>query len=241
MDLGIEGKAALVVAGSRGLGRATADALAAEGVRVLLSSRNEESLAQARASLRALGAEVETRADDITDPDAPRRLVEATVEAFGSIDIVVPNAGGPPPGRALDLDDAALVAALNANLLASVRLTREALPFMRAVGWGRICCITSYSVVQPVPTLALSNTARVGLWAWAKTAAHDLASEGSGITLNLICPGPHATDRMRELGGSGVMGDPADFGKIVAFLCSQQSRFVNGAAVVVDVGATLAL
>ena len=241
MALGIEGKAALVGAGSRGLGRATADALAAEGVRVLLSSRNEESLAQARASLRALGAEVETRADDITDPDAPRRLVEATVEAFGSIDIVVPNAGGPPPGRALDLDDAALVAALNANLLASVRLTREALPFMRAVGWGRICCITSYSVVQPVPTLALSNTARVGLWAWAKTAAHDLASEGSGITLNLICPGPHATDRMRELGGSGVMGDPADFGKIVAFLCSQQSRFVNGAAVVVDGGATLAL
>ena len=241
MDLGIEGKAALVVAGSRGLGRATADALAAEGVRVLLSSRNEERLAQARASLRALGAEVETRADDITDPDAPRRLVEATVEAFGSIDIVVPNAGGPPPGRALDLDDAALVAALNANLLASVRLTREALPFMRAAGWGRICCITSYSVVQPVPTLALSNTARVGLWAWAKTAAHDLASEGSGITLNLICPGPHATDRMRELGGSGVMGDPADFGKIVAFLCSQQSRFVNGAAVVVDGGATLAL
>ena len=241
MDLGIEGKAALVVAGSRGLGRATADALAAEGVRVLLSSRNEENLAQARASLRALGADVETRADDITDPDAPRRLVEATVEAFGSIDIVVPNAGGPPPGRALDLDDAALVAALNANLLASVRLTREALPFMRAVGWGRICCITSYSVVQPVPTLALSNTARVGLWAWAKTAAHDLASEGSGITLNLICPGPHATDRMRELGGSGVMGDPADFGKIVAFLCSQQSRFVNGAAVVVDGGATLAL
>ena len=241
MDLGIEGKAALVVAGSRGLGRATADALAAEGVRVLLSSRNEERLAQARASLRALGAEVETRADDITDPDAPRRLVEATVEAFGSIDIVVPTAGGPPPGRALDLDDAALVAALNANLLASVRLTREALPFMRAAGWGRICCITSYSVVQPVPTLALSNTARVGLWAWAKTAAHDLASEGSGITLNLICPGPHATDRMRELGGSGVMGDPADFGKIVAFLCSQQSRFVNGAAVVVDGGATLAL
>ncbi len=241
MDLGIEGKAALVVAGSRGLGRATADALAAEGVRVLLSSRNEENLAQARASLRALGADVETRADDITDPDAPRRLVEATVEAFGSIDIVIPNAGGPPPGRALDLDDAALVAALNANLLASVRLTREALPFMRVAGWGRICCITSYSVVQPVPTLALSNTARVGLWAWAKTAAHDLASEGSGITLNLICPGPHATDRMRELGGSGVMGDPLDFGKIAAFLCSQQSRFVNGAAVVVDGGATLAL
>ena len=83
---------------------------------------------------------------------------------------------------------------------------------MRGGGWGRICCITSYSVVQPVPTLALSNTARTGLWAWVKTAAQDLAAEGSGITLNLLCPGPHATDRMQELGGTGPMGDPADFG-----------------------------
>jgi 3-oxoacyl-[acyl-carrier protein] reductase len=114
-------------------------------------------------------------------------------------------------------------------------------PVLRQRGWGRICCITSYSVVQPVPSLALSNTARVGLWAWAKTAAQDLASDQSGITLNLACPGPHATDRMKELGGSGVMGDPADFGKIVAFLCSQPAAFVNGAAVVVDGGATLAL
>jgi 3-oxoacyl-[acyl-carrier protein] reductase len=89
--------------------------------------------------------------------------------------------------------------------------------------------------------LALSNTARVGLWAWVKTAAQDTAAERSGITLNLLCPGPHATDRMRELGGSGPMGNPADFGSIVAFLCSEQARFVNGAAVVVDGGATLAL
>jgi 3-oxoacyl-[acyl-carrier protein] reductase len=154
---------------------------------------------------------------------------------------VIANAGGPPPGRALDLDDDALEAALNANLLSAVRLIRAALPTMRERAWGRVCCITSYSVVQPVPTLALSNTARVGLWAWAKTAAQDLASEGSGVTLNLVCPGPHATDRMRELGGTGVMGDPADFGKIVAFLCSEQAGFVNGAAVVVDGGATLAL
>jgi 3-oxoacyl-[acyl-carrier protein] reductase len=112
---------------------------------------------------------------------------------------------------------------------------------MRTRGWGRICCITSYSVVQPLPGLALSNMARAGLWAWAKTAAQDLAAEGSGITLNLICPGPHATDRMRQLGGGGVMGDPADFGSVVTFLCSRQAGFVNGAAVVVDGGATLAL
>ena len=155
--------------------------------------------------------------------------------------MVIANAGGPPPGRALEIDDDALEAALNANLLSAVRLARQAVLHMRERGWGRLCFITSYSVVQPIPTLALSNTARVGLWAWAKTAAYDLASEKSGITLNLVCPGPHATDRMRELGGAEVMGDPADLGSVVAFLCSQQAGFVNGAAVVVDGGATLAL
>ncbi len=241
MDLGIEGKVALVVAGSRGLGRATAEALAAEGARVMVSSRDGESLAELGSALRTNGADVATVAADITDPAAPARLVGATVERFGTVDIVIANAGGPPPGRALDVDEEQLASALNANLLSAIRLVREAVPFMRSGGWGRICCITSYSVVQPVPTLALSNTARAGLWAWAKTAAQDLAAEGSGITLNLLCPGPHATDRMRELGGGGVMGDPSDFGSVAAFVCSEPARFVNGAAIVVDGGATLAL
>ncbi len=243
MDLGIAGKAALVVAGSRGLGRATAEALAGEGARVMLSARNGEALDAAAASLRSVGAEVVTRAADITDPQTPAALVEATVGAFGAIDIIVANAGGPPPARSLDLDDALLEAALNANLLSAIRLTREAVPHMRASGWGRCCYITSYSVVQPVPTLALSNTARTGLWAWVKTAAQDLAAEGSGITLNLLCPGPHATDRMKELGGTGLgpMGDPADFGSIAAFVCSKQASYLNGAALVVDGASTLAL
>jgi 3-oxoacyl-[acyl-carrier protein] reductase len=241
MDLGIAGKAALVVAGSRGLGRATAEALAGEGVRVLLSSRSEAGLDAAAASMRSAGAEVATRVADITDPRTPAHLVEATLEVFGAIDIVIANAGGPPAARAMDLDDAQLEAALNANLLSAIRLTREAVPFMRESGWGRFCYITSYSVVQPVPVLALSNTARTGLWAWVKTAAQDVAAEGRGITMNLLCPGPHATDRMKELGGSGPMGDPADFGSIAAFLCSEQARFVNGAALVVDGASTLAL
>lgn len=207
----------------------------------MVSSRNPDRLAEARSSLRAGGADVETFEADITDPDVPARLVAATVEAFGSVDIVIANAGGPPPARALDVDDTMLTDALNANLLSSVRLIRAAVPVMRQHGWGRICCITSYSVVQPVPALALSNTARVGLWAWVKTAAQDLAGEQRGITLNLLCPGPHATDRMKELGGGGVMGDPKDFGRVAAFLCSEQAGFVNGAALVVDGGATLAL
>ncbi len=243
MDLGIKGKVALVVAGSRGLGRATAEALAGEGVRVMLSARHEANLAEAQSALRATGAEVEFRVADITDPEAPASLVKATVEAFGSVDIVIANAGGPPVGRSLEVDDEMLINALNANLMSAIRLSREAVPIMRDHGWGRICCIASYSVVQPIPTLALSNTARVGLWAWAKTAAQDLASEATGITVNLICPGPHATDRMLELGGTGAgaMGRPEDFGRVAAFLCSQQARFVNGAALVVDGGATLAL
>src|SRR4029077_12897891 len=100
----------------------------------------------------------------------------------------------------------------------------------------RICCIASYPIKQPIPTLALSNLARTGLWAWAKTAAADLFP--SGVTLNLACPGPHATDRMRQLGGGGDrMGDPADFGRVVAFLCSQPAAFMSGTAVMVD-GAT---
>ncbi len=241
MDLGIAGRSALVVAGSRGLGRASAEALAREGARIMLSSRSGPALAEAQAAMRAAGGEVEIEPADITDPGAPARLVAATVRAFGSVDIVVANAGGPPVGGSLEADDAMLEAALNANLLSAVRLIREAVPFMRDRGWGRICCIASYSVVQPVPNLALSNTARTGLRAWAKTAAQDLAREGSGITVNLACPGPHATDRMRELGGSGPMGRPEDFGSLVAVLCSEQAAFVNGATVVVDGGATLAL
>ncbi len=241
MDLGIAGRAALVVAGSRGLGRASAEALAGEGVRIMLSSRSRAALDEARSAMRSTGAEVEVQAEDISDPRAPARLVEATTAAFGSIDIVVANAGGPPAGRALEVDDAMFATALEANFLSAVRLVREAVPSMRERGWGRICCIASYSVVQAVPTLALSNAARTALRAWAKTAARDLADAGSGITLNLACPGPHATDRMRELGGSGAMGRPEDFGSLVAVLCSEQAAFVTGAALVVDGGATLAL
>jgi 3-oxoacyl-[acyl-carrier protein] reductase len=241
MDLGLDGKVAVVAAGSRGLGFATAQALAAEGVRLVVSARGSDALESAADALRSSGTEVATLVADIGAPDVPERLIRAAVDQFGGLDIVVANAGGPPPARSLEVTEDQLDAALNLNLRASIRLVQAAVPVLRARGWGRICCITSYSVVQPVPTLTLSNTARVGLWAWAKTAAQDLASDASGITLNLACPGSHATDRMKELGGSGVMGNPADFGKVVAFLCSQPAGYINGAAIVVDGGATLAL
>ena len=243
MDLGIAGRVAVVTAASRGLGRGCAEALAAEGARIVLSARGTDSLEQARREMEGAGAEVATVAADVTDPDVPARLVDTALDRFGRLDVVVANAGGPPPGRALEVDDEAMRAAVEANLLASVRLVRAAVPPMQRTGWGRICCLTSYSIVQALPTLALSNMARIGLWAWAKTAAADLAAQGSGITLNLVCPGPHATERMRQLGGGdgAPMGDPGDFGRVVAFLCSASAGFISGAAVVVDGAATLAL
>ena len=236
MDLGLAGKVALVTAASKGLGRASAQALVDEGASVAINSRDPERL---RAAAAELGGEVVALPADVTDPDAPRRLVEATVERFGALHVVVGNAGGPPKGRALDLDDDTLLGAIEANLLTSIRLVRAAVPHMREAGWGRICLIASSSVKQPIPDLATSNTARAGLWGWAKTAAQDLI--GDGITLNLACPGLHATDRVKELDFRGRLGDPADFGRVVAFLCSQHAGFLSGVALQVDGASTLGL
>jgi 3-oxoacyl-[acyl-carrier protein] reductase len=238
VELGLQGRVALVTASSKGLGLASAQALSQEGAKVVLCARDRRALEEAAAAMPGEALAVPA---DVTDPGTPTRLVAAAVERFGGLHVLVGNAGGPPPGRALEVTDDGLAAALNANLLASIRLVQAAVPHLRAAGWGRICLIASISVKQPIPTLALSNTARTGLWAWAKTAAADLA--GDGITLNLACPGTHATERMRQLGGlgDGRVGDPADFGKVVCFLCSDQARFVSGAALQVDGAATVGL
>jgi 3-oxoacyl-[acyl-carrier protein] reductase len=243
MDLGIAGRTALVTASSKGLGRGAALALAREGCNVVISARGTEALDRTADELRAEGAEVEAIAADVTDPSVPAELVRRTVERFGAVDILVPNAGGPPAARALDFSDEDLEQAINANLTTSIRLIREVVPHMRAKGWGRICCITSSSIKQPIRTLAMSNTARTGLWAWAKTASMDLFPDG--ITVNLACPGSHDTDRMKALKESGsfkgALGDPEDFGRVVAFLCSEPANFVSGTALQIDGATTVGL
>lgn len=240
MDLGLAGKVALVTAASKGLGRASAQALAEEGARLVICARGEEALEQARAELASI-TEVVGVVADVTRPDVPRALVNTALHHFGGLDVLVANSGGPPAMRALEVDDASLTAALEANLLTSIRLVQAAVGPMRQAGGGRIVLIASISVKQPIPHLALSNAARAGLWGWSKTAAQDLFADG--ITLNLALPGYHATDRVVAVGApEGVpLGDPADFGRVVAFLCSGPARFVSGTAVAVDGGRTLGL
>ena len=243
MDLGLTGRVAIVTGGSKGLGLASALALSGEGAKVLISSRGEDNLAAARGRIEAEadGGECLTVVADMADPSTPAVLVRAAVERWGRLDVVVANTGGPKPGSTLGLSDQDIQGAVDSVLLPAVRLVREAAPHLRAGGWGRICCITSYGVELPLPALPLSNVARTALFAWARTASRELF--GEGVTINLVCPGPHATDRMKELGGSGgggPMGDPADFGRLVAYLCSQAAAFVTGTSLVVDGGATAA-
>lgn len=241
MDLGLSGRVAVVTAASKGLGRSSALALAAEGARVLVSARSADLLDGLVDEVAASGGEALAVPGDMTDPALPARLVAAALERWGRLDAVVGNAGGPPTGRALDVDDDALLAAFQANALASIRLARAAVPHMTERGWGRVVFIASASVKQPIRDLALSNTARTALWAWTKTAAADVAA--SGVTINIAAPGLHATDRLLERGvpAGARTGTPEDFGKVVAFLCSEPAAFVNGTAVVVDGGATLGL
>jgi 3-oxoacyl-[acyl-carrier protein] reductase len=173
-------------------------------------------------------------------------FVEAATEALGHVDILVPNAGGPPPGTFASTPLEAYLPALELNLLSTVALCEAAVPAMCERGWGRVVAITSMSVRQPIPSLILSNTARSGVTAFLKTLALEVANRG--VTVNSVQPGLHATDRLKSLYGgnveaaaqevpAGVVGDPEDFGAVVAFLCSEHARFVVGAAVPIDGGA----
>ena len=203
MNLGIDGKTALVTASSKGLGRACAIALAAEGVNVVICARGRDALESTAREITSAGGTAHAVVADVTDADAPDYLVETTVGRFGAIDIVVGNGGGPPAMRALEVDDAAMAQALNDNLRAMVRLVRAAVPRMVASRWGRICLITSSAVNEPMPALALSNTARTGLWAWAKTAAQDLRQH-AGRVGNVVLGPAYGAQQVVCAGGKAV-------------------------------------
>ena len=251
MDLGIAGRKAAVAAASGGLGLGTARALVADGVDVAVCGRDPDRLAEAVRELEALGTgAVHGLVGDVSTIDGAEAFVRDAAEALGSIDILVPNAGGPPTGGFSSTALSAYLPALELNLLSTVAMCQAAVPAMRERGWGRVVAITSVSVRQPIPGLILSNTARAGVTGFLKTLALEVAADG--VTVNSVQPGSHATDRLRSNWGgdltaaaaavpTGELGRPDDFGAVVAFLCSDQARFITGAALPVDGGAYKAL
>ena len=230
-----------MAASSAGLGLATAVALAEEGCQVAMNGRDPDRLGDAADSVPGAIPIV----GDVSDAAGAAALVEAATEALGGIDILVTNAGGPPGGNWADTDTEQYPAALELSLMSVVAMTKAAVPAMQAQGWGRVLAITSVSVRQPLDMLILSNTARAGVTGYLKTMANQVAADG--VTVNSLQPGYHATDRLQQLFGDRMtdlestaatrsVGDPSDFGRIAAFLCSEHARFITGAALPVDGG-----
>jgi 3-oxoacyl-[acyl-carrier protein] reductase len=241
MELGLRGRRALVTGASSGLGLSTARALAAEGAEVVLVARSAEKLAAVAAAIPG----ARTLVADVSDTEQVADMADAAEALLGGIDILVANAGGPPPGTFASTDLAAYLPALNLNLLSTVAMCKAIVPAMCDRGWGRVVAITSVSVRQPIPHLILSNTARAGLTGFLKTLALEVAAQG--VTVNSLQPGLHRTDRLvhlyddPEAVAQGIparkLGDPDDFGRVAAFLCGDAAQFITGSAIPVDGGA----
>lgn len=222
----------MVTGASRGLGRATAEALLAEGAKLVVVARGADEL-EAFAALHP--GRCVAVAGDLRDTAVPQRAVDAALAAFGALHLLVANTGGPPPVQPLDATDADFAAAFDTAFHPAVRLIKAAAVPMRAQGRGRIVIVSSTSVRAPKPFLALSAAARSALWAWARAAAPSLLEDG--ITVNAVFAGPHDTARARELGASGrPMGDARDFAAIATFLCGDAMRFTTGSGLTVDGG-----
>jgi 3-oxoacyl-[acyl-carrier protein] reductase len=255
MDLGIRGKRALVCASSKGLGLGCAEALAEAGVDLVMNARGAEALEAEAARLRAdHGVAVETVACDVTSTEGQAQVIEAAQ----SVDILVTNAGGPPPGLWSDWDREDFIKALDSNMLTPIAFMKALLPGMMEKGWGRVVNITSQSVRAPIPVLGLSNAARTGLTGYVAGTARQVAPQG--VTINNLLPGIHDTDRALSLdtgvsNQQGISLDEAraarsatiparrygtrqEFGAACAFLCSQHAGFIVGQNILLDGGAT---
>ena len=247
MDLGLRGRTAIVCGASSGLGLASAEALSEEGANVTMFARRREELEREANRLGALAVR-----GDVTNVADLERLVERTLQAFGGIDVLVWNGGGPPAHPASEVSDEQVEAAFELLLLPAVRLVRSCLPHLRQSPAGRIVFITSLAVKEPSPSLALTNLFRPGLTGWAKTLSRELGP--AGITVNCVAPGRIDTPRMTELYGDqgpprdeiaeiplGRMGRPREFGDVVCFLSSERASYVTGATIPVDGGITRSL
>jgi 3-oxoacyl-[acyl-carrier protein] reductase len=259
VDFGLRDRVAIVGGGSKGIGRATALLLAAEGCRVVIAARGAPALAEAAAAIVAeTGAEVEPVSCDMANYEDIKRLVAGTADRFGGIDIVVNNAGGPPLGRFEQHDDAAWQQAIDQNLLSVVRMVREALPYLKRSSQARVINVTSTAVKEPIDGLILSNAARLGTTGLAKTLSRELGPHR--ITVNNVGPGLTLTDRIRPIIEAqaraegrafeevaeerarripvGRIGAAEDVAALIVFLASAQARQISGQTILVDGGAT---
>lgn len=262
MDLALRGKAALVTGGSAGLGLGAARALCGEGATLAVCARTEGPLTVAVEDLNRTGpGNAIGIAGDVSHEGEPERIVHAAEESIGPLSILVANAGGPPPGRFLELSEDDWTTGYQRTLMSAVRLTRAVLPGMLERGYGRIVYITSSSVKQPIDGLVLSNVYRPGIAGMSKSLASELG--GSGVTVNCVCPGPYDTERITELitaqarrAGidfdvakqsflenvpAGRFGDPIELGRVIAFLASERAAFVTGVCWSVDGGSVRGL
>ncbi|MBX2861330.1 MAG: SDR family oxidoreductase [Vampirovibrio sp.] len=257
MNFGLSEKKALVCAASKGLGRAVATSLAAEGVELFLCARGEEALEKTAVKIRETASQpIHSSSCDLITADGRQKLIQAVQEKLGGIDILIHNIGGPKASTVENTSLEDWQAGFERNFISVMDLNNAFLPHMKAQQWGRIVAITSTSVVQPIPNLAVSNAMRAGLTATFKTLADEVAP--SGVTVNTVAPGKILTDRTEERLQSEIkrlgktreellknwaeeipmkrLGDPSEYGPTVAFLCSQQASYITGATWCVDGG-----
>ncbi len=257
MDLGLKDKVAVVLAASKGMGKASAMALAEEGCNVAMCARGEEALESARKEIEArTGKTVLAIPADVEKKEDRERFLDAVLKEFGTIHILVTNCGGPPPGLGMDLPEEEWEKAVQSTLLVPIHWTRAVAPLMIKQKWGRILNIMSISIKQPIPGLILSNTMRPGVAGFAKSMARELAPHG--ILVNTLCPGSTRTDRLRALAEKraadssttvdaqwrkmeeeiplGRIGTPEEFAAMVAFLASERASYVTGTTIQVDGG-----
>ena len=257
MDLGLRGKVALVAASSKGLGRAIAEELAAEGAHLVICARGREALEQTAESIRQMApVKVVDVAADVSDPKDAARVVSAALEEFGQVDILVTNSGGPPSGSFESITAEMWDSATRLLLKSAVELTRALLPGMKERRWGRILNVTSIAAKQPIDGLMLSNSLRAAVIGFARTLANEVAP--FGVTVNNLLPGYTRTDRVQELaratGGKtgasntdivsrwekeipmGRLGEPREFAALAAFLASERASYITGSSIAVDGG-----
>jgi 3-oxoacyl-[acyl-carrier protein] reductase len=246
VDLGLSGRTAIVCGASSGMGLAIARALAAEGANVAMFARRRDLLEREAEQVGALAVR-----GDVTTPSDLERLVERTLEAFGGIDILVNNSGGPPRTKAVEIDHDSLQDTVDLLLHSAIGLTNLCLPHLRRSGHGRIVNITSSSVREPIDNLALSNTVRPGVIGWAKTLSREIGSDG--VTVNSIAPGRIDTEQLAEVYPDGPteadlqaialrrFGRPEEIAEVACFLASDRASYITGTTIAVDGGLTRGL